>query len=341
MRPFVSRTALAAACCLITGTVALAPLASAAAGENLPVGRELTITNRYALPILELSGLATARTAPTKSGATGTRDISLYAVGDKTYDVVTFYIAGSSGGIAISVKDAAPALGKRASTESQWEAVAIDDLDTICMLSETRSEMPCFDRGLEESRGIIKLDTSPLKHLDRLWGNRPNSRGEGMLLMKKGHMLVLKEKNPSLLVEFGPRGDAPMGYGPETFLQPGEAFTLPSPQGPDQQDPALAALKTWEFSDRLRELATDASEITLGPDGHVYLLSQQSLVLVRLEKVLKPDEDKVNVDNDAWWTLPRGIGKAEGLVIDGERRPWIGIDIKQKGKPNLFRLSPL
>ena len=37
----------------------------------------------------------------------------------------------------------------------------------------------------------------------------------------------------------------------------------------------------------------------------------------------------------------RGIGKAEGLVIDGERRPWIGIDIKQKGKPNLFRLSPL
>ena len=128
MRPFVSRTALAAACCLITGTVAHAPLASAAAGENLPVGRELAITNRYALPILELSGLATARTAPTKSGATGTRDISLYAVGDKTYDVVTFYIAGSSGGIAISAKDASPALGKRASTESQWEAVAIDEL---------------------------------------------------------------------------------------------------------------------------------------------------------------------------------------------------------------------
>ena len=129
-----------------------------------------------------------------------------------------------------------------------------------------------------------------------------------------------------------------MGYGPETFLQPGEAFPLP---GPDQQDLALAALKTWEFSDRLRELATDASEITLGPDGHVYLLSQQSLVLVRLEKVLEPDEDKVNVDNDAWWTLPKGIGKAEGLVIDGESRPWIGIDIKQKGRPNLFRLSPL
>lgn len=341
MRPFVSQTTLAAACCLIAGTSALAPVASAAAGENLPVHRELTITNRYTLPILELSGLATAHTAPTKSGAMNTRDISLYAVGDGTYDVVTFYIAGSSGGIAISVKDAAPALGKRANTESQWEAVAIDDVNTICMLSETRSEIPCFDRSLEESRGIIKLDTSPLKHLDRLWGNRPNSRGEGMILMKKGHMLVLKEKNPSLLVEFGPSGDAPMGYGPETFLQPGEAFTLPSPQGPDQKDLALAALKTWEFSDRLRELATDASEITLGPDGHVYLLSQQSLVLIRLEKVLKPDEGKVNVDNDAWWTLPKGIGKAEGLVIDGERHPWIGIDIKQKGKPNLFRLSPL
>jgi hypothetical protein len=36
-----------------------------------------------------------------------------------------------------------------------------------------------------------------------------------------------------------------------------------------------------------------------------------------------------------------GLEKAEGLVIDNHMRPWIGIDIKQTHKPNLFRLSPI
>jgi hypothetical protein len=73
----------------------------------------------------------------------------------------------------------------------------------------------------------------------------------------------------------------------------------------------------------------------------VYLLSQESSTLIRLEKVLKPNEDKINVDHDVYWKLPRGIEKAEGLVIDAEMHPWIGIDIKQKDKTNLFRLSPI
>ena len=100
-------------------------------------------------------------------------------------------------------------------------------------------------------------------------------------------------------------------------------------------------MKVWEFSDRLGELARDASEITLGPDGRVYLLSQESSTLIRLEKTLKASEDKITVDHDAYWKLPTGIEKAEGLVIDAEMQPWIGIDIKQKDKTNLFRLSPI
>jgi len=47
------------------------------------------------------------------------------------------------------------------------------------------------------------------------------------------------------------------------------------------------------------------------------------------------------VDHDEYWKLPAGIEKAEGLVIDASMHPWIGIDIKQKDKTNLFRLSPL
>lgn len=324
---------------IIAGITSVATVGPVAAGEGS--SRELTVSNRYALPLVELSGLALAPAPQNKAPANGNTSISLYGVGDATHEVVSFFIDGSSRAVVIGVRDINPVPGKSAVKPSQWEAVASDGLDTVCMLSETDSKVSCFDHRFEENKATIVLDTSPLKELNRLWQNRPNSRGEGMLLMKNGHLLILKEKKPSLLVEFGPEGDAPLGYGPDLFLKPGEAFALASTNESHRQNPALVALKVWEFSDRLRKLASDVSEIALGPDGHVYLLSQESKVLIRLEKVLKPDEDKINVNEDAWWTLPKGIGKAEGLAIDGEMRPWVGVDSKQKGEPNLFRLSPL
>lgn len=232
------------------------------------------------------------------------------------------------------VDDAAPVLGKQNRNASQWEAIATDSVDTVCMLSETRSEISCLDLSLKKDQGTFKLDVSGIKHLDRVWQDQPNSRGEGMILMKNGHALILKEKQPSMLIEFGPEGDSPMGYGPDTFLQHGEAFAV-------LRSKHWIALKTWKFSDRLGELARDASEITLGPDGRVYLLSQESSMLIRLEKTLKADEEKITVDHDMYWKLPAGIKKAEGLVIDDRMRPWIGIDIKQKDKSNLFLLSPI
>ena len=148
-----------------------------------------------------------------------------------------------------------------------------------------------------------------------------------------------------MLVEFGPTGDAPAGYGPDGFLQKGEAFIQP-PSIPGRAG-SLVALKAWAFSERLQELAKDASEITVGPDGRVYLLSQESSTMIRLEKSLRPDKDRVGVGHKSegshgeYWLLPKGLEKAEGLVIDDEMRPWIGIDIKEMNKPNLFRLSPI
>ena len=330
------KVSLAVCCCILGGTVAL--FGSAAAGENLRPRGELTIKHQYGLPIAELSGLALFRTIEKPKGGPDAQGMSLYAVGDATHEVATLYIESPFADTGIRVKDVAPVLRKRTEAVSQWEAVAADGLNTICILSETHSEVSCLDRSLKQIRGILKLDVSRIKHLDHLWREAPNSRGEGMLLMKKGHLLVLKEKQPSMLIEFGPEGDDPIGYGPATFLGPGEAFAAPWPQELAWSEfLSYTALKTWEFSDQLEKLATDASEITLGPDGRVYLLSQESSTLIRLKKI--PGEDEVNAD--AYWTLPAGMSKAEGLVIDTKMRPWIGIDIKQRDKPNLFRMSPI
>jgi hypothetical protein len=331
--PPLVKAAVAVVSCILWTSIAFSGPAEAGASGKAP--RELAVIVRYNVPIAEVSGLAIVRPGTKASGTGNTDTISLYAIGDASYEIASLHINPLSGDASVHVSDAAPILGKRTRDDSQWEAVATDSQDTICMMSETRSEVSCLDLDLKKSRGTFKLDVSGIKQLDRAWQDRPNSRGEGMILMKNGHVLILKEKQPSMLIEFGPKGDSPMGYSPDTLLGYRETFTIPP-----QSEPWVA-LKAWEFSDRLGELARDASEITLGPDGRVYLLSQESSTLIRLEKALKPDEGKVNVDHDAYWKLPAGIEKAEGLVIDADMHPWIGIDIKQKDKSNLFRLSPI
>jgi uncharacterized protein YjiK len=340
-----------AACAYIFTMLGLGYAASTATGADATgnTKRALSVTQQYNVPIAEVSGLAIVQSNESKE--TDEDSVNLYAVGDKTHEVARFRFNGMADA-TIDVHDAAPVISKDKKDASEWEAIAADGKDTICMLNEPRSEISCLDLGLQQDRGSFSLDTSSISDLDSAWKARPNSRGEGMILMKKGHVLVLKEKEPSMLVEFGPEGDAPMGYGPSAFLQAGEAFAGFQPVNPDKADQPnqphhrtspqrLVALKTWKFSARLSDLAKDGSEITLGPDGRVYLLSQEGSALIRLEKTLKPDENKVGVDRGAYWNLPAGLEKAEGLVIDNHMRPWIGIDIKQTHKPNLFRLSPI
>lgn len=338
-----------AACAYIFTVLGLGNAASTAAGADAAGNpkKALTVTQQYNVPIAEVSGLAIVRSTKKENKETDEDGVNLYVVGDKTREVARFRFSGMADAI-IDVHDAAPVIGKDKKDVSGWEAIAADGKDTICMLNETRSKISCLDLGLQQDRGNFSLDTSSISDLDSAWRAHSNSRGEGMILMKKGHVLVLKEKEPPMLVEFGPEGDIPMGYGPATFLQEDDSFVglsdkADQPNQPDRRAPPqrLVALKTWKFSARLSDLAKDASEITLGPDGRVYLLSQEGSALIRLEKTLKPDENKVGVDHGAYWNLPAGLEKAEGLVIDNHMRPWIGIDIKQTHKPNLFRLSPI
>lgn len=352
-RTGVTACAMAAVICVcnVLGSSGNEAYAGAHDAVEAP-GRQLAIVSSYTLPIAEVSGLAKIRDSSIEMEKSG--GIDLYAIGDASYQVARFRTGGANHASQepdIRIQDVAHVLGRKAGNDSQWEAVAIDGKESVCMLSETRAEISCLDTDLQRARALFSLDVSGFPQLDSAWKEFPNSRGEGMVLMKKGHVLVLKEKKPSMLVEFGPEGDQPMGYGSDTFLAPDEAFAgLVSSSGEPvyranrSEEPAarrLVALKAWEFSDQLHELAHDASEIALGPDGRVYLLSQESATLIRLEKTLKPAEHKVDVEHGAYWRLPQGMDKAEGLVISEGLHPWIGIDIKQTNRPNLFRLSPI
>ena len=68
--------------------------------------------------------------------------------------------------------------------------------DTLCMLSETRGEISCLDRGLQNDLGSFSLDVSSIGSLDSAWEAHPNSRGEGMILMKKDTFLSSRKSSP-------------------------------------------------------------------------------------------------------------------------------------------------
>jgi uncharacterized protein YjiK len=285
-------------------------------------GQTLSVEARYRIPIPEVSGLALLpRDSP---------GIDVYAVGDSSHRIGRLTLDLPSDSARIDTVDATGLFGGNAAAASQWEAAATDGRGRLCVLAEVSSHVSCFHEDLQKLSASFTLDPSSVKSLDKLWKKDPNSRGEGMVLMKRGHLLLLKEKRPSLLVEFGPAGDLPIGYGHDTFLTPGEEFVYPTRD-------RLVALKVWQFSKHLATLARDASDLTIGPDGRVYMLSDESAIVIRLEERLKPDQTELHAS--AAWKLPAEIVKPEGLVVDKELHPWVAVDSKEKDQPNLFRLT--
>lgn len=151
-----------------------------------------------------------------------------------------------------------------------------------------------------------------------------DSLAEGFLFMKEGHLLVVKEKDPPLLVEFGPAGSSPLGLRRESLLAQQDAFVVPPSSRTD-----FAPLRVWPLD---VGAGCDVSELAVGEDGDLYGLSDSCFSIMRLPldksqpEALKPLEQ---------WDLDRKLIKnPEGLVVlaDGF---WVGSDVK-KGKPNLY-----
>lgn len=166
------------------------------------------------------------------------------------------------------------------------------------------------------------------------WNQNINSRGEGMILMRNGHLFVLKEKNPPLLIEYGPRGDSPEGLTPELVVSSSNSFPLPA-----VFDVTFYPLQSWEFSERALRNFTDFSDMAVGPDNRIYLLSEESRTIGKIEGRLRPSESKIDIRKV--YHLPRKIKSAEGLVIGPDLVPYVGSDLKNYNKPNLYKLDAL
>ena len=118
----------------------------------------------------------------------------------------------------------------------------------------------------------------------------------------RGHVLVVKEKDPAGLVELGPAGDDALGISASTLLPQEEAFEASAEE--------LVALAWWPWPHD--DVLEDLSDLAVDHAGGLWVLSDQSRALAELQLPLEPgDEPRLG----EVLRLPKKIAKPEGLAF--------------------------
>lgn len=282
----------------------------------IDVGAPAAIEMVHRLNLKEVSGLVTV---PEVDGPAA----NIYAIGDRTKHLVRLTFSHWSAEPLIVKRDLQEIFG---SGPSQWEGVAADAAGNVVIMRENPSQLYVMRENGQVIQRLIDLDTSTLTEDDD-----DNSMGEGLALLRNGHVIYLKEKDPPLLIEYGPEGEAPVGITPETLLKVGDAW--PSAAGPGT---TFVPLKIWPFGDNTQAVLEDFSDLTVTEDGSVYVLSDESRRIALLEREILPTDNKAKIK--IYWDLPRAIDKPEGMAFIGEH-PVIGSD--RIGGKNFFVLKKL
>ena len=213
------------------------------------------------MPLREVSGICLRR------GRNGR--MFLIAVGDRVAKVAWFSEPRSDGGrIEWHTSNIAKLSGSTLPKhDPQIEAVCADGLGRVLLLQETPSRVELIDPKALKVVASIDLAVEGRSEIARAWSDPKGSRGEGMVLLPGGHLLVAKEKKPAALIEFGPPQSRSRGLVPGGALADGERW--PIKKGHHR----FVALAVWFPDKTLAKTCTDFSDLEIGPDGCLYLLS--------------------------------------------------------------------
>lgn len=209
----------------------------------------------------------------------------------------------------------------------QFEALEPAGEHSVLVLQEQPARVLHIDLATPALVGTLLLDVPAGHRLREAWLGDRSSRGESLLLIERGHLLVVKEKDPPAILEFGPPGDDPVGW------RRGVEPTPPTPG-----DATLTVLATWWLGEEMQKHLPDISDATVGPDGRMYLLSDQGGAIARLPDLLDPQGG--TIEPDTVWRIAGGPENPEALVILADGTALIGLDTKAPRR-NLLRLEPL
>jgi hypothetical protein len=285
----------------------------------------LTVQNSWSVALEEASALC--------HRATGAGAGDLLAVDDERCAVARSPAAtgGLSGGVVADLTGLVP--GGVPASGSNFEGVAADDRGRVFVLQESDDRILVFDPAMEALEGTITLTVAADEPgFGSQWHADDNARGEGLLLLGDGHVLVGKQKKPVRLIEFGPAGDAPSGFVPGAALAPGAAFPIAA------GDAELRVLASWPLAngtplESINDLAVDEH-------GRLFVVSSKSRAVARLETDLEPTGGDARF---TVWPLPAELfetddDKAEGLTFVPGLGWLVALDLGRLA-PNLFSID--
>ena len=297
-------------------------------GEHpLAKGRDegtLSVLRTEDVPLQEVSGVCLRREAG--------GDMALVAFGDRTSIAAWVELPSDDRGAYIwQTVDLADVDGSQIPRDDpQVEAVCADGAGRILILQESPPRVELLDWAAHRVATRIALDIPTGHPLHDSWIDTEGSQGEGAAFMNNGHLLIAKEKDPSAFIEFGPAGEAATGFDLASALDGGARWPIA------EGDHVFVPLAVWMPTAKLERACADFSDLEVGPDRRLYLLSDKSATIARLD-ILAPDDDRARAD--AVWELPPLDGKPEGLALTRHGRAIVALDTK-KAKENLVLLDP-
>jgi hypothetical protein len=281
------------------------------------------------IPIPEVSGICFRR------GPRGIRQV--VAIGDRAA-LVAWGTVGDEPGRPIRWKTVdlrgfqGSSLPKK---DPQIEAVCADGGGRLLLLQEFPSRVEFVDPQARRVLAAIDLVIADDHPLAEAWQDDEGSHGEGAVLLANGHLLIAKEKDPAALLEFGPAGAPASGFrvGRRRFssmLAAGSRWPVMS------GEQVFSLLAEWAPQKDLQRTCRDFSDLEVGPDGRLYLLSDESATIARLAD-LDPDAGKACAERV--WELPRLKGKPEGLAFTRGGHALVALD-RRRPQRNLVVLEP-
>jgi hypothetical protein len=284
----------------------------------------LRVSRVVDVPLHEVSGICLRRS---RNGR-----MFLIAVGDRMAKIAWFSQPRSDGGrIDWHTRNIAKLSGSMLPEhDSQIEAVCADGRGRVLLLQETPPRVEFIDPKALKVVASIDLAVEGRGEIARAWSDPKGSRGEGMALLPGGHLLIAKEKRPAALIEFGPPHSRSRGLARGGALSDGERW--PIKKGHHR----FVALAVWLPDKTLAKTCADFSDLEIGPDGYLYLLSDKSFTIARLDDLPAGGGTAALLDA---WRLGDLNGKPEGLAFTAQGRAIVGLDTRKLGR-NLVLLEP-
>lgn len=278
------------------------------------------------IPLPEVSGLARGRDAAGRD--------TILAIGDRAGTVAWAPVEADLDALAWQTLDLRHAEGTGIPEQDpQLEAVAVDGRMTVVLVQESPNRAEVIDAPSRTVRAHITFtvaDVPSLAEIRQSWLDPHGSHTEGAVLMRAGHMLLVKEKDPAALLEFGPAGSRPLGLVPEAWLPPDEGWEVAD------GDVVLTCLAAWRPGERLAAQCPDFSDAAVDGRGRLLLTGDQAGALVAIgAHPPAGDPHDGRFEAEAVWTVEGIEDKPEGVVVLPDGDVLIACD-RRKVKRNLF-----